>query len=165
MKKNKVHDLAYGAVIASLYVALTHISNMACLANGAVQVRLSEALTILPVFTPSAVTGLFVGCILSNLTTGAIPLDIIGGSLATLIGAFGTYCMRKHPRLGVLPPILANTLIIPPVLMYGYGCEGSLPYFMLTVGIGELISCGVLGLLLLSALSKNGYFKNIKSGK
>lgn len=154
MKNNKVLFIAQGAIIAALYVALTHVSNLVGLANGAIQIRLSEALTILPVFTSAAIPGLFIGCLLSNLTTGCIPWDIAGGSLATLIGAIGTYMLRKYPYAGSVPPVVANVLIVPFVLAYAYGVEGTIPYFMLTVGIGEVICCSVLGTLLMVALRK-----------
>lgn len=82
-------------------------------------------------------------------------LDIIFGSLATLIGAFGTYLLRNQNKwLAPLPPIIANTIIVPFVLAYVYHLEGGIPYFMLTVGIGEIISCGVLGMLLRTVLQK-----------
>ena len=82
-------------------------------------------------------------------------LDIIFGSLATLIGAFGTYLLRNQNKwLAPLPPIIANIIIVPFVLAYVYHLEGSIPYFMLTVGIGEIISCGVLGMLLRTVLQK-----------
>lgn len=140
---------AHGGVIAALYVVFTLISNAFGLANGAIQVRISEALTILPAFTPAAIPGLFVGCILSNTFTGAILPDIIFGSLATLIGAFGTWGLRKSKSfLLPIPPILANTIIVPLVLKYAYKLDGTLPFMMLTVFIGELISCGILGLAL-----------------
>ena len=141
-------------MIAALYVVLTLAANALGLANYAIQVRFSEALTILPYFTPAAVPGLFVGCILSNLLTGCLPLDVIFGSLATLLGAFGTYLLRKHKWLAPVPPIIANVLIVPFVLAYVYQFEGSIPYFMVTVGIGEIISCGVLGMIVLFALNK-----------
>lgn len=153
-KKSYSSLVAHGAVIASLYVVLTYLSNMIGLASGAVQVRLSEALTVLPVFTPAAIPGLFVGCLLSNILTGGIVWDIVFGSLATLLGAIGTYFLKRHAFLSPLPPILANGLIIPFVLRYAYSLEGSVPYFMLTVGLGEIVSCGVLGLLLYYALKK-----------
>lgn len=147
--------LVHAAAIAALYVVLTLIANALGLANYAIQVRFSEALTVLPFFTPAAIPGLFVGCILSNLLTGCLPLDVIFGSLATLLGAFGTYALRKTTKwLAPLPPIAANTLIVPFVLAYVYRFEGSIPYFMLTVGIGELISCGILGMIVLNILQK-----------
>lgn len=154
MKNNKVLFISQGAIIAALYVALTHLSNMAGLASGAIQIRLSEALTILPVFTPAAIPGLFIGCLVSNLTTGCIPWDIVGGSMATLIGALGTYALRKYPHAASVPPILSNTIIVPFVLAYAYRFEGSIPYFMVTVGIGEVICCGIMGMILMTALKK-----------
>lgn len=161
----KVVSLVHAAVIAALYVVLTELANAFGLANYAIQLRFSEALTILPFFTPAAIPGLFAGCLLANLLTGAIPWDILFGSLATLLGAVGTWwvCGRCRPErqtgrlkmwLAPLPPILANTIIVPLVLAYAYRLEGGIPYFMLTVGIGEVLSCGVLGILLLKLLQK-----------
>lgn len=153
-ENEKILYLTHAAVIAALYVVLTLIANALGLANYAIQVRFSEALTILPFFTPAAIPGLFVGCILSNLLTGCAVLDIVFGSLATLLGAFGTRLLRRNKWLAPVCPIIANTLIVPFVLAYVYRFEGSIPYFMLTVGIGEVISCGVLGMLLLNVLQK-----------
>ena len=151
----KVLYLVHGAVIAALYVVLTMLANALGLANYPIQVRFSEALTILPVFTPAAIPGLFLGCIISNTMTGCMLLDIIFGSLATLIGAVLVYRMRdKHSFLLPLPPILSNTLIVPFVLRYGYGIALPLPLLMFSIGIGELISCGVLGMILHRALSR-----------
>lgn len=141
-------------MIAALYVVLTLLANALGLANYAIQVRFSEALTILPFFTPAAIPGLTIGCLLSNLLTGCMPLDILFGSLATLLGAVGTYLLRKRQWMAPLPPILANTVIVPFVLAYVYQFEGSIPYFMLTVGIGEILSCGVLGMILMGVLMK-----------
>lgn len=158
MKKSNTQMITMGAAIAALYVVLTLIANAFGLANYAIQVRFSEALTILPYFTPVAIPGLFVGCILSNILTGAMPLDVVFGSLATLIGAYFTYLFSKkysHIKwLAPIPPIVANTIVVPFVLAYVYKFEGSIPYFMLTVGIGEIISCGILGMILLKALEK-----------
>lgn len=161
MNKN-VLSLVHAAVIAALYVVLTYLANALGLANSVIQIRFSEALTVLPFFTSAAVPGLFVGCILSNILTGCMPLDVLFGSLATLLGALGTWllCGRRKTAskvsglLAPLPPIIANTLIVPFVLAYVYRFEGSIPYFMLTVGIGEVISCGILGLILLNVLQK-----------
>ena len=151
----KIKFITQAAVIAALYTVLTFIANALDLANQAIQVRISEALTILPVFTPAAIPGLFAGCLLSNVLTGCAPLDVVFGSLATLIGAFGTYALKKHKYIAPLPPILANTIIVPFVLKYVYELGDTIPFFMLTVGIGEIISCGILGILLLKALEKN----------
>ena len=161
MKNKSLLFMAQGAMIAALYVALTYV--FAPFSFREVQVRISEALTILPVFTPAAIPGLFIGCILGNFMGGAVLPDIIFGSLATLIGAFFTWRLRNaHPFLAPIPPILSNTLIVPFVLRYAYGVELPLPIMMLTVGIGELISCGVLGLLLYYALRshRNVIFRN-----
>ena len=82
-----IKKMTQAAIIAALYVVLTYLAGMLGLASGAIQIRFSEALTILPVFTPAAIPGLFAGCILSNLFTGCALPDIVVGSLATLIGA------------------------------------------------------------------------------
>ncbi|MBO6148032.1 MAG: QueT transporter family protein [Lachnospiraceae bacterium] len=152
MRQSKVLFITQAALIAAIYTALTYFISAFNLASGAIQVRISEALTILPVFTPAAIPGLFLGCLISNSLTGCIPLDIVFGSLATLLGAIGTYALRKHHLYACLPPIIANTLIVPLVLLYGYGIPGSLPFFILTVGAGEVISCGILGTALYTAL-------------
>ncbi|MCR5032546.1 MAG: QueT transporter family protein [Lachnospiraceae bacterium] len=154
MKKNTLF-LVHAAMIAALYVVLTLLANALGLANYAIQVRFSEAMTILPVFTPAAIPGLFIGCLVSNILTGCMPLDVIFGSLATLIGAIGTYFLGKSKLptwVATLPPILANVIVVPPVLRYVYQLKGIMPYFMLTVGIGEVISCGILGMILYMAL-------------
>lgn len=154
MKNSKTLFIAQAAVIAALYVVLTLLANSLGLANYPIQLRFSEALTILPFFTPAAIPGLFLGCVISNLLTGAIIWDVVFGSLATLLGAVGTYLLRRCKWLAPLPPIAANTIIVPLVLYFAYRIPGSIPYFMLTVGIGEILSCGVLGMLLLFVLQK-----------
>lgn len=153
--------MAQAAMIAALYIVLTFIANAFGLANYAVQVRFSEALTILPYFTPAAIPGLFIGCLLSNILTGCALPDIVFGSLATLLGALGTYALRKWKWCAPVCPIIANTIIVPLVLVYGYGLliEGMsliqcLGFYCLTVGAGEVISCGILGMILLTALQK-----------
>lgn len=156
MRKNKhVTQITQAAMIAALYVVLTMLAASLGLDHYAVQLRFSEALTILPAFTPAAIPGLFVGCLLSNIMSGCIIWDVIFGPIATLIGAVGTWLLRKRSKwLAPLPPIVANTLIIPLILAYAYQFEGSLPYFMVTVGLGEILSCGVLGMFLHFTLSK-----------
>lgn len=153
--------MAQAAMIAALYIVLTFIANAFGLANYAVQVRFSEALTVLPYFTPAAIPGLFIGCLLSNILTGCALPDIIFGSLATLLGALGTYALRKWKWCAPVCPVLANTIIVPLILVFGYGLliEGMsliqcLGFYCLTVGAGEVISCGILGMILLTALQK-----------
>lgn len=150
----KTTFLTHAAIIAALYVVLTLIANAFGLANFAIQIRFSEALTILPLFTPAAIPGLYVGCLLSNIITGCIAWDIVLGPVATLLGALGTYALRQKPLFATIPPIAANTLIVPFVLSYAYQFEGSIPYFMLTVCVGEVISCGLLGYGLWMLLKK-----------
>lgn len=154
MNRNQTKELALSGMIAALYVVLTWLANAMGLASGAVQVRFSEALTILPVFFTAAVPGLTVGCILANLLTGCALWDVVFGSLATLIGAAGTRMLRNKPLLAWIPPVLSNMLIVPIVLMKVYGVPESWFYLVLTVGAGEVISCGVLGLLLYHGLKK-----------
>lgn len=157
MKKNEVSSRAVlltvqGALIAAIYVVLTLA--FAPVAFGPIQFRISEALVILPYFTPAAVPGVFVGCLLANIIGSGVVLDMIFGSLATLIGAVFSYLLRKHKFLVCVPPIVSNTLIIPWVLRYAYGAPDMILYLMLTVGIGEVLAIGGLGNLLLLALDK-----------
>ena len=149
--------LVRAAVIAALYVALTwFVAPFGLSGMGAIQLRVSEALCILPYFTPAGIPGVALGCLLSNLLTGAHLLDIVFGTLATLIGAIGTRLLRRSPYLAALPPILANTLIVPFVLRSAYGMtEIPMGFLFASVAIGELISAGVLGLMLLFALEKH----------
>lgn len=162
MRNKKVLFVAQAALIAAIYVVLTYFISAFQLASGAIQIRISEALTVLPFFTPAAIPGLAIGCFLSNLLTGCLPMDVLFGSLATLIGAVGSYLLRKYKWLVSLPPVVANTIIVPYVLAYVYGVEGSIPFFMVTVGVGEVISCYVLGSILMNALLpyRNVLFKN-----
>ena len=157
-RNTKVGSLTLGGAVAAVYVLLTLLAAALGLASGVIQVRLSEALCVLPIFFPAAVPGLFVGCLLANLLTGAVVWDVIFGSLATLLGALGTRLLRKKPVLALLPPILANVLIVPFVLSYAYGVPDGIPYLMLTVGIGEVLSCGVLGGLLYRRLKNSKLF-------
>ncbi len=149
----KVLFIVHASVIAALYVVLTFVANAFGLANYAVQVRFSEALTILPFFTPAAIPGLTLGCLLSNILTGCALPDIIFGTFATLIGAVFTYMLRRNKWLAPVPPIAANTLIVPFVLYYAYGIR-PLWFSFITVGAGEIISCGILGMILLNVLNK-----------
>ena len=156
MKNKNILLLTQAAMIAALYVVLTFLANAFGLASGAIQVRLSEMLTILPAFTPAAIPGLAIGCFLSNLLTGCCILDIVMGSIATLLGAIGAYLLRKWKWLIPIPAILANAMIVPWVLTspYGYGLTDAWSYLVVTVSVGEIISCGILGMILYFALQK-----------
>lgn len=160
MRTKKLYFITRAAMIAAIYVVMTVFINTFNLASGTIQVRISEVLTVLPYFTPAAVPGVFIGCLLSNLLTGAMLPDIVFGSLATLLGALGSYALRKHSFLVTLPPVLANMLIIPFVLRYAYGLKYvvhgidiSIPFQAVTVGAGEVITCCIFGSLLIKALS------------
>lgn len=156
MRNKRILFMTHAAMIAAIYVVLTVLFRP--FSFGEIQVRIAEALTILPFFTPAAIPGLFVGCFIGNIIGGAILPDIIFGSLATLIGASFTYLLRRQSKyLAPLPPIIANIVIVPLVLRYAYGITLPIPFLMFTVGVGEIISCGVLGMIVLSALQKHQY--------
>ena len=151
MKNKNLLFMTQAAMIAAIYVALTYL--FAPISFSEIQVRIAEALTILPVFTPAAVPGLFIGCLIGNTVSGALLPDIVCGSLATLIGAFFTWKLRNaHPFLAPVPPIVANTLVVPFVLKYAYLVDLPILLMMLMVCIGEILSCGVLGLIFYYAL-------------
>lgn len=151
-ENNHVLLLTQAAVIAAIYVVLCVV--FAPISYGEIQVRIAEALVILPYFTPAAIPGLFIGCFIANLLGGSILLDMVCGSIATLLGALGTYYLRKSRILAVIPPVVTNTLIVPFVLRYGYGVNLPIPFMMLTVGIGEVIAAAVLGSILLNVLER-----------
>ena len=163
MKNQKVRAITHSAIIASLYCLLTFVAYSFGLSSGSIQVRISEALTVLPAYTPYAIPGVTIGCLLSNILTSCAPMDIVFGTLATLLGAVLTYMLRKHKKLAPIPPILSNTIIVPLILTYVYGAKQALPFLMLTVGTGELLSAGVLGTLLMGILDKNKKIFNKQS--
>lgn len=152
MKENKTRNLVYGALIAAIYIVLTMMFRP--ISFGPIQFRISEILCVLPYFTPTAIPGVFIGCLISNMLGGAMMMDVVFGSLATLIGALGSYFLRGNRYLVSLPPIVSNTLIIPWVLKFAYGSEDMIWYMMITVGIGEILAIGVLGQFLLTALMR-----------
>ena len=154
MDRNKTAALwlAQGAAVAALYVVLTLI--FAPISFGSVQFRIAEILTILPLFTPAAVPGLFVGCLLGNILGGAIIWDIVFGSLATLIGAALGYLLRFNRWLVPVPTVIANALIIPWVLRYGYGIRVPILLQIAYVAAGEILGCYILGELLATVLLK-----------
>ena len=144
-QKARILSLTQAACVAALYVLLTLLAQMLGLGSGAIQVRFSEMLCLLPIVMPSSIWGVTLGCFLANLLTGAVWLDVLIGPVATLLGALGTYALRKKSFLATIPPVLSNALIIPFVLAYGYGMQEAIPLMMLTVGIGEVLSICVLG--------------------
>jgi uncharacterized membrane protein len=151
---NKVKYIARAAVIASIYATITYF--LRPLSYGPIQIRVSEALTLLPMIETSAVPGLFVGCLIANILGGQGPWDIYGGSLITLLAAYLTSKTNK-PSLGVVPPVVLNAFGVSYYLSILY----NLPYWItvLYVGIGQLISVVGLGLPLYLTL-KAKYFRN-----
>lgn len=156
---NGLWQMVYGAAIAAIYVVLTMLFQP--ISFGPIQFRISEALCVLPYFTPAAIPGVFIGCLIANMLGGSVVMDVVFGSIATLIGAIGSWALRKNRYLVSLPPIISNTVIIPWVLKYAYGAEDMIWFMMITVGIGEILAIGVLGQLLITALDK---YKNVIFG-
>ena len=146
-KKEASYFMTYAAAISAIYIVLTMVF---------APISFGPILCILPFFTPAAIPGLFIGCFLSNLLCGAAVLDVVFGSIATLIGAAGSYALRRNRWMVCVPPILSNTIIIPWVLRYAYGSADLIPFAMLTVGVGEILAIGILGNILLITLEKYG---------
>ncbi len=164
MKNKGIQQLTMGAVIAALYVVLCVVFEP--ISYGGVQVRIAEALTVLPMFTPAAIPGVTIGCAIANVIGGGIVLDVVFGSLATLIGAIGTYILRKKSVwIAQLPPVVANTIIVPFVLKYGYGLEMPIPLLMLTIAAGEIVGCMLLGAALSKGMKKAGISKFFSAQK
>lgn len=150
----KTKNLVTAGIIAALYVVLTMISATLGLSSGVIQFRISEALTVLPYFTPAAIPGLFLGCLIANILSGSIVVDVIFGSVATLVGAIGSYILRKYKYLVALPPVISNMVIVPFVLKYAYHLDDAMWFMAITVGIGELVCCCGLGNMLLYSADK-----------
>ncbi|MDF2942987.1 MAG: putative rane protein [Herbinix sp.] len=160
MKNKKTLFISEAAIIAALYTALVYIFQFSSF--GPIQFRIAEALTVLPYFTPAAIPGVTIGCFLSALLTGADPIDMVFGSLATLIAAFLSYKLRRNKYLVPIPPIVVNAIVIPWVLRFAYGEAQPVPFMMLSVGSGEFVAAGILGLILLFTLNnvKHAIFRN-----
>lgn len=152
---NKTRNIVYAAIIAATYVVLTELAAILGLSSGIIQIRFSEALNALCLFTPYAIPGMFIGCLIANLVTGAVIWDVIFGSIATLLGAIGVYLFRKNMVLSLICPVVTNAVIIPFVLKYAYGFPGGIWYFVITVGIGQIVSCTVLGCFLAKVVNKH----------
>ena len=157
--KFTTRSLTRAALIAAIYLLLTILFQP--ISFGAVQFRVSEALTLLPVLTVDAVPGLLVGCLLANLLGGGVWYDVVLGSIATLLAAICTRRFRNHPPLAALMPVLFNGVIVGPVVYMAYvrapGAAVSWPILlssMGTVALGELAVCFVLGLLLVRVLRR-----------
>ena len=144
--------LARGAIIAAAYAALTLL--LAPISYGEMQVRVSEAFTLLPVLMPEAIPALAVGCLLANILGGCTIFDIVFGTLATLLAAICTRRLREHTLPAAAMPVLFNGVIVGAVVHVAYAPMIALPLCMLSVAAGEAIACFALGLLLLRALER-----------
>lgn len=150
-KRNVTLDLCLSAIIAALYAALTLC--LSAISFGPVQLRVAEAMTLLPALLPQAVPGLTVGCLISNLFGSGTVYDVVFGTLATLIAALITRRMKGSLWLRALPPVLVNAVVVGLVLTYGYGLN-TLPLNILTVGAGQAVVCYGLGVPLARMLAK-----------
>lgn len=158
MSRWSVRQLSTAALIAALYAALSLVSSLLGLTYTPIQCRFSEALTVLPFLLPEAIPGLFVGCLVTNLMSTVGPLDIVIGSAATLLAALWTAKMPSK-WLAPLPPVLCNVVLVGAMITWyevGFGPQFPALYAWnaLTVGLGEVIACYGLGLLLLEALPR-----------
>ncbi len=167
MNKKSTLYITQSAVIAALYVALTYVSNALGLAYNAIQFRLSEVLTVLPVFTPAAIPGLVIGCIISNLSSPFGLIDIICGSIATLLAAVSSYYLRNvtiknTPFIATLPPVIFNALIIGLEIWY-LGDKTVQLFFIsaIEVALGEIVMCMVAGTIFIKALQRTQIFNRI----
>ncbi len=159
-KRSAARFITRAGVVAALYVVLTYLTTLCGLANGAVQFRISEMLTILPVFIFEAVPGLTIGCLIANMISGGLAvIDIVFGTVATLIGAVGAYLLRKLPPrliwIATIPNIVANTLILPPVILYAYGSDYGYFLTMLFIFISQVLAAGIGGTLLYPVIKRS----------
>ena len=166
MRKFSTRDLTLAAMVAALYAVMGYFGNIFGLTFGPIQFRFAEALTVLPFLFPATVPGLFVGCVIVNLLSPYGPLDIVVGSAATLIAAVWTSKLNNK-WLAPLPPVLCNTVLVGFTIGWAEanGFTAALPMAWLvnglSVGVGELGVCYLLGMLLLELLPRIGYFRSI----
>lgn len=165
MKKLDVRQLTLSAMVAAIYFVLSYFGNIFGLTYGSVQCRFAEALCVLPFLFPSTIPGLFVGCLLTNLMSTVGPLDIVLGSLATLLGALLTAKMPNR-YLAPLPPVLCNGVIVGAMIAWyevGFGPAfwGAFAFNGVSVAVGELLACYILGSILLYALPRVPYLRRM----
>lgn len=167
-RRDKTQFIIIGALIAAAYAGLTYLSNVFNLAYGPIQLRISEMLTVLPVFSVAAIPGLTVGCFIANIGSFNVA-DLAFGTAATLLAAILTYCFRNItwrglPLLSLLPPVIINALIIGFEISLLYLPQGlSFWGFIISafeVGLGQLIVCYVFGIPFYLAVKKNKIFSN-----
>ena len=166
MKRFSVRELTLAAAVAAIYVVLGYFGNTFNLTFGVVQCRFSEALTVLPFLNPVTGWGLFVGCVVTNLLSPYGPLDMIFGSLTTLVAAQMT-ARCKNKWLAPLPPVILNAVVIGGVIAFqevGFtaGFMTAFTYHALTIGAGQILACYGLGMLLLAAMER---VKSFRTGR
>lgn len=161
MKRTKLKGMAVAAVIAALYFALTVMPGLSALAYGSVQFRVSEALCVLPLFTPWAIPGLTIGCVLANIMS-PMPIDLIIGPAASLLAALVIYLLRKHKGLALLAPAVFNGILVGWILTMGTGGFQLFAVNFAGVAFGELVVCYVLGYPLAMLIEKKGLDRYLK---
>lgn len=149
-----VRYLVQASLIAAVYTALCMLLQPISFGFGGVELRVSETLTLLPILTPAAIPGLFVGCLLSNVLGGATLLDVTLGSLTTLTAALLTRKLRRWPIAAAVPPVMLNAVVVGALLKYAYGVALPLYVCMLSIGVGQLLACCALGFPLLRIMKK-----------
>lgn len=172
-KRKHLNYIITAALIAAAYAGLTFLSNAFGLAYGPIQLRISEVLTILPIFTPAAIPGLTIGCFISNIGSFN-AIDMIFGTLATLCAAFLTYLLKDIkfkglPLLALFPPVIVNAVIIGFEIAVFFMPDASFlwAFFIsaIEVGIGQFIVCYVLGIPFYLAVNKYNFFEKLKTKK
>ncbi len=169
MSKSKTKQLTTAAIVGALYTVLSLFASVFGLTFGPVQCRFSEALCVLPFLFPETVWGLFIGCLITNILSPYGLLDVVVGSLATLLAAWATrHC--KNRFVATLPPVLANMILVSGVIAWqevGFGGAfwGAYAYHALTIGAGEVLACCVLGSLLLWELPRIPFFRQLMAEK
>lgn len=158
--KALIRFIVYNGIVAALYIVLTYF--LAPISYGPLQARISEAMTVFPIFSFNMIPGLTIGCLVSNLINpdNLGPVDIIGGTLATLIaGIFSRIIGKKNMWLGIIPPIVANGIIVGgylPFLLFDTVTWQEVLLTMLSVAAGEAVVLVVIGLPLVAVIGKTG---------
>lgn len=158
--KDLIRFIVYNGIVAALYIVLTYF--LAPISYGPLQARISEAMTVFPIFSFNMIPGLTIGCLVSNLINpdNLGPVDIIGGTLATLIaGIFSRIIGKKNMWLGIIPPIVANGIIVGgylPFLLFDTVTWQEVLLTMLSVAAGEAVVLVVIGLPLVAVIGKTG---------
>lgn len=155
--KSSPKFLVRSALIAAIYAALTVL--FGSFGYGPIQFRVAEALTVLPAIIPASIPGLFIGCILANWIGGFGIIDIVFGSLATLLAGTSTFLLKKKRFLFPFPPVLFNAIIVGSYVYLLYDNSYSMILTMVFIGISELIICYGLGLPLIVFIEKNRVLK------